>query len=249
MAARRKKKTTTRRRSSKPAELIISKARTKAAVKKCNVGGEFYEALDKVVRELIKDADVVVQNMRPGVSERLGVGYESLAEVENLMLRTQPPEVYDAWVTNEIPFTDERVVAALDTRDASLATFKAEIDAADQLKAKFEALKAARAAAGGDRLARRPDNITLSEIVDAVEGSRVVPDKPVGGNGVGRALSAVWLQVQQAEREILHLPAYPEISDSKIDWIAERVRQAVDELGSQPDHQPAHDQRPHDAPE
>jgi dTDP-4-amino-4,6-dideoxygalactose transaminase len=36
----------------------------------------------------------------------------------------------------------------------------------------------------------------------------------------------------QAEREILHLPAYPEISDAKIDWIAERVRQAVDELGA-----------------
>jgi hypothetical protein len=28
------------------------------------------------------------------------------------------------------------------------------------------------------------------------------------------------------------LPAYPEISDSKIDWIAERVHQAVDEIGS-----------------
>ena len=50
MAARKKK---TSRRSSKPAELIISKARTKAAVKKCNVGGEFYEALDKAVRGLI----------------------------------------------------------------------------------------------------------------------------------------------------------------------------------------------------
>ena len=35
----------------------------------------------------------------------------------------------------------------------------------------------------------------------------------------------------RAEGEVLHLPAYPEISDSKIDWIAERVRQAVDELG------------------
>lgn len=30
------------------------------------------------------------------------------------MLRTQPPEVYDQWVTNEIPFDDERVVAAID---------------------------------------------------------------------------------------------------------------------------------------
>ena len=38
-------------------ELIISKARTKAAVKKCNVGGEFYDALDKVVRGLITEAE------------------------------------------------------------------------------------------------------------------------------------------------------------------------------------------------
>ncbi len=38
-------------------DLIISKARTKNAVKKCNVGGEFYEALDKVVRDLIKGAE------------------------------------------------------------------------------------------------------------------------------------------------------------------------------------------------
>ena len=30
------------------------------------------------------------------------------------MLRTQSPEVYDQWVANEIPFTDERVVAAID---------------------------------------------------------------------------------------------------------------------------------------
>jgi len=54
MAARKKK---TSRRSSKPAELIISKARTKAATKKCNVGGEFYGALDKVVRNLIVEAE------------------------------------------------------------------------------------------------------------------------------------------------------------------------------------------------
>ncbi len=51
MAARKKG------RAGKPSELIISKARTKAAVKKCNVGGEFYGALDSVVRELIKSAE------------------------------------------------------------------------------------------------------------------------------------------------------------------------------------------------
>ena len=38
-------------------DLIISKSRTKGAVKKCNVSGEFYPALDKKVRELIVDAE------------------------------------------------------------------------------------------------------------------------------------------------------------------------------------------------
>jgi histone H3/H4 len=38
-------------------ELIISKSRTKAAAKKCNVGSEFYGALDKAVRTLIADAE------------------------------------------------------------------------------------------------------------------------------------------------------------------------------------------------
>ena len=50
MAARRKK-------AASGGDLIISKARTKAAVKKCNVGGEFYGALDKAVREIIKEAE------------------------------------------------------------------------------------------------------------------------------------------------------------------------------------------------
>ena len=53
MAVRKKKAT----RKAKPVDLIISKARTKAAVKKCNVGGEFYGGLDAKVRLLIKDAE------------------------------------------------------------------------------------------------------------------------------------------------------------------------------------------------
>jgi len=44
-------------RAKKTAELIISKARTKAASKKCNVSGDFYGALDKKVRTMIKDAE------------------------------------------------------------------------------------------------------------------------------------------------------------------------------------------------
>lgn len=42
----------------KPLELIISKARTKGAAKSCNVSSEFYGALDKAVRSMIKDAEI-----------------------------------------------------------------------------------------------------------------------------------------------------------------------------------------------
>lgn len=41
----------------KTAELIISKSRTKGAAKTCNVSGDFYGALDKAVRAMIKDAE------------------------------------------------------------------------------------------------------------------------------------------------------------------------------------------------
>ena len=54
MAARKKKAT---RRKAGGGDLIISKARTKAAVRKCNVGGEFYDALDKAVRQRIAEAE------------------------------------------------------------------------------------------------------------------------------------------------------------------------------------------------
>jgi hypothetical protein len=53
MAARKKKAA----KKGSGGDLIISKARTKAASKKCNVGGEFYGALDKVVRKLIAEAE------------------------------------------------------------------------------------------------------------------------------------------------------------------------------------------------
>ena len=55
MAAKKKK---AGKKKGKSGDLIISKARTKGAVKKCNVGGEFYGALDAVVRDLIKAAEV-----------------------------------------------------------------------------------------------------------------------------------------------------------------------------------------------
>jgi histone H3/H4 len=56
MAAKKKKKAKAAKKG-KTGELIISKSRTKRAVKKCNVGAEFYPALDAVVRDLIKGAE------------------------------------------------------------------------------------------------------------------------------------------------------------------------------------------------
>lgn len=38
-------------------DLIISKSRTKAAVRNCNVSGDFYGALDAYVRNAIKGAE------------------------------------------------------------------------------------------------------------------------------------------------------------------------------------------------
>ena len=50
------------------ADMIISKSKTKSSVSKCNVSGDFYEALDKKVRELIKGAeDRAVANGRKTV--------------------------------------------------------------------------------------------------------------------------------------------------------------------------------------
>ncbi|HGG06150.1 MAG TPA: carbohydrate ABC transporter substrate-binding protein [Aliiroseovarius sp.] len=49
-----------------------------------------------------------------GLGSGGATGWPATDWVEDLMLRTQAPEVYDQWVTNEIPFNDERVVAAID---------------------------------------------------------------------------------------------------------------------------------------
>jgi hypothetical protein len=58
MAARKKAARKKAGRKSKAGgAMIISKSRTKAAVKKCNVGATFYDALDGHVREVIAAAE------------------------------------------------------------------------------------------------------------------------------------------------------------------------------------------------
>lgn len=50
-----------------------------------------------------------------GLGSGAATGWPATDWVEDIMLRTQTPEVYDAWVANEIPFDDPRVVNAIET--------------------------------------------------------------------------------------------------------------------------------------
>ena len=49
-----------------------------------------------------------------GLGSGAATGWPATDWVEDVMLRTQPADVYDAWTTNEIPFNDARVVAAIE---------------------------------------------------------------------------------------------------------------------------------------
>ncbi|MCB1351509.1 MAG: carbohydrate ABC transporter substrate-binding protein [Rhodobacteraceae bacterium] len=49
-----------------------------------------------------------------GLGSGDATGWPATDWVEDLLLRLQSPEVYDGWVTNEIPFDDPRVVEAID---------------------------------------------------------------------------------------------------------------------------------------
>ena len=49
-----------------------------------------------------------------GLGSGAATGWPATDWVEDLMLRTQPPDVYDGWVNNSVKFNDPRVVAAID---------------------------------------------------------------------------------------------------------------------------------------
>ncbi len=49
-----------------------------------------------------------------GLGSGGATGWPATDWVEDMMLRTQAPDVYDQWVTNEIPFTDAAVVGAIE---------------------------------------------------------------------------------------------------------------------------------------
>jgi alpha-glucoside transport system substrate-binding protein len=49
-----------------------------------------------------------------GLGSGGATGWPATDWVEDLLLRTQTPDIYDGWVSNEIPFNDPRIVAAID---------------------------------------------------------------------------------------------------------------------------------------
>ncbi|MFZ1470796.1 MAG: ABC transporter substrate-binding protein [Paracoccaceae bacterium] len=49
-----------------------------------------------------------------GLGSGGATGWPATDWVEDLMLRTQPPEIYDKWVTNELPFNSPEVVGAIE---------------------------------------------------------------------------------------------------------------------------------------
>jgi len=81
-----------------------------------------FEDLGYEVPETLEDLkalteQIVADGGKPwciGLGAGAATGWPATDWVEDMMLRTQPPEVYDQWVTNEIPFNDERVIGAIE---------------------------------------------------------------------------------------------------------------------------------------
>ena len=73
----------------------------------------------QTMEELIALSDqIVADGGTPwciGLSSGDATGWPATDWVEDILLRTQPPEVYDGWVNNEIPFNDPRIIEAIAT--------------------------------------------------------------------------------------------------------------------------------------
>ena len=70
------------------------------------------------MEELIALSDQIVADGETpwciGLGSGGATGWPATDWVEDMLLRTQDPSVYDQWVTNEIAFDDERIVAAIE---------------------------------------------------------------------------------------------------------------------------------------
>lgn len=72
----------------------------------------------KTMEELIALSDkIVADGGKPwciGLGSGGATGWPATDWIEDIMLRTQTPDVYDKWVTNEVKFDDPAVIGALD---------------------------------------------------------------------------------------------------------------------------------------
>jgi len=72
---------------------------------------ETMEELRALTEQIVEDGETP---WCIGLGSGAATGWPATDWVEDILLRTQPPEVYDGWTTNDIPFNDERVVAAIE---------------------------------------------------------------------------------------------------------------------------------------
>ncbi len=83
---------------------------------------ENFEDADYDVPETMEDLialsdQIVADGGTPwciGLGSGAATGWPATDWVEDMMLRTQPPEIYDQWVTNELPFDSPEVVGAIE---------------------------------------------------------------------------------------------------------------------------------------
>lgn len=73
----------------------------------------------ETMEDLLALSDLIVEDGGTpwciGLGSGAATGWPATDWVEDIMLRTQSPDVYDGWVSNEIPFDDPRVVNAIET--------------------------------------------------------------------------------------------------------------------------------------
>jgi len=85
---------------------------------------ETWEDMMKLSDQIIADGGVP---WCIGLGSGGATGWPATDWVEDIMLRTAPPETYDKWTKNEIPFNDPAVVTAIDTF-AKIATNPKMVD-------------------------------------------------------------------------------------------------------------------------
>lgn len=74
--------------------------------------------IPETMEELKELTDMIVEDGGTpwciGLGSGAATGWPATDWVEEMLLRTQPPSVYDQWVTNEMKFDDPAIIAAMD---------------------------------------------------------------------------------------------------------------------------------------